>query len=322
MNHIIAGLILLLCAVRVQAAGFQTMEIPGPGTKPISLAIWYPSLAPTQARTMGTFSQDVASNGAIEGGELPLVIISHGNGGYKYSHLDTALDLANAGFVVVALTHPGDNYADQSQATEVLERPQHIVSTLDFMLQNWQQRNRIAPHRVGIFGFSSGGFTALVNIGGTPNMAKVFSHCAAHPKHYACTLVDRDGAGSDQAPKAASDSMHDRRIRAAVIAAPALGFTFDAAALKKVGIPVQLWRAEDDMIVPHPWYAEQVRISLPREPEYHVVAQAGHFDFLAPCSEKLAALASQICASDKAFDRSAFHRHFNASVIAYFKKYL
>lgn len=322
MNHIIAGLILLLCAVRVQAAGFQTIEIPGPGIKPISLAIWYPSLAPFQARNMGAFSQDVASNGAIEGEGLPLVVISHGNGGYKYSHLDTALDLANAGFVVVALTHPGDNYADQSQATDILERPKHVVLALDFMLQNWQQRDHIAPNRVGIFGFSSGGFTALVNIGGTPDMAKVFSHCAAHPTQYACTLVDRDGIGSDQAPKTASDSMHDRRIRAAVIAAPALGFTFDAAALKKVGIPIQLWRAEDDMIVPHPWYAEQVRVSLPREPDYHVVAQAGHFDFLAPCSEKLSALAPQICASDKAFDRSAFHRHFNTSVIAHFTKYL
>jgi hypothetical protein len=71
MNHIIAGLILLVCAVRVQAAGFQTIEIPGPGIKPISLAIWYPSLAPFQARNMGAFSQDVASNGAIEGEGLP-----------------------------------------------------------------------------------------------------------------------------------------------------------------------------------------------------------------------------------------------------------
>lgn len=131
------------------------------------------------------------------------------------------------------------------------------------MLQNWQQRDHIAPNRVGIFGFSSGGFTALVNIGGAPDMAKVFNHCAAHPTQYACTLVDRDGAGSDQVPKAASGSMHDRRIRAAVIAAPALGFTFDAAALKKVRIPIQLWRAEDDMIVPHPWYAEQVRFRCP-----------------------------------------------------------
>jgi predicted dienelactone hydrolase len=41
----------------------------------------------------------------------------------------------------------------------------------------------------------------------------------------------------------------------AVVAAPALGFTFSPDGLKNVTVPVQLWRAEDDVIVPHPRYA-------------------------------------------------------------------
>jgi pimeloyl-ACP methyl ester carboxylesterase len=114
----------------------------------------------------------------------------------------------------------------------------------------------------------------------------------------------------------------DRRIRAAVIAAPALGFTFDEAALSKADIPIQLWRAEDDVILPHPWYSEIVRVSLPRKPEYHVVPRAGHFDFLAPCTEKLASMAPQICVSREGFDRTEFHRRFNSDVIGYFKKFL
>lgn len=322
MKYIIAGGVLLLCALKAHAAGFQSLDIPGPGSKPISLAIWYPSLAPTQARNMGIFSQEVASNGAVEGTGLPVVLISHGNGGYKYSHADTALDMANSGFVVVALTHPGDNYADQSAATDILGRQEHIVKALDYMLQEWPHRDRIAPSRVGMFGFSSGGFTALVSVGGQPDLGKVATHCAAHPSHYACMLVSRHGEKSTRAPAAAAAQMRERRIRAAVIAAPALGFTFDAAALGKVGIPIQLWRAEDDTVLPHPWYAENVRVSLPREPEYHVVPRAGHFDFLAPCTEKLAALAPQICISQEGFDRSGFHRRFNADVIGYFKKFL
>ena len=322
MKHIIAGGILLLCALKAHAAGFQSLELPNPGGKPISLAIWYPSLAMPQARNMGVFSQEVASDGAIEGAGLPLVLISHGTGGYKYSHHDTALAMANAGFIVLALTHPGDNYADQSAATDILERPKHIVTALDYMLKEWPHRDRIAPSRVGIFGFSSGGFTALVSVGGRPDLGKVLTHCAAYPAHYACTLMSQHGGPSTRAPTTATAQMHDRRIRAAVIAAPALGFTFDAAALGKVDIPVQLWRAEDDLILPHPWYAENVRVSLPREPEYHVVPRAGHFDFLAPCTEKLAAMAPQICASEEGFDRTGFHQRFNAAVIGFFKKFL
>jgi predicted dienelactone hydrolase len=322
MKFIIAGCVLLLCALKAQAAGFQSLDIPGPSGKPIALAIWYPSLAAPQTRSMGTFSQDLATDGAVDGASLPLVLITHGNGGYKYSHHDTALALANAGFIVVALTHPGDNYADQSAATDVMARPKHVAMALDYMLKEWPHRDRIAANRVGLFGFSSGGFTALVSIGGQPDLGKVFTHCAAHPDQYVCNLISKHGLQSNAAPMTVSPQLHDRRIRAAVIAAPALGFTFDAAALSKVDIPVQLWRAEDDLILPHPWYAENVRASLPRQPDYHVVPRAGHFDFLAPCTDKLVAMAPQICTSQPGFDRSVFHQRFNADVIGHFKKFL
>ncbi len=322
MKTLFAGCILLFCVSMAQAAGFQSIDLPGSTGKAISLAIWYPSAAPVQQRGMGTFSQTVATNGDVEGAALPLVVISHGTGGSKYSHNDTALELANAGFIVLALTHPGDNYADQSGSVDILERPKHIVTALDYMLKEWPHRERIAPSRIGMFGFSSGGFTALVSIGGQPDLAKVFSHCVAHPTQFVCALIGRHGAWSARTVMVATPQMHERRIRAAVIAAPAIGFTFDAAALSKVDIPIQLWRAEDDEILPHPWYAESVRTALPRKPDYHVVPRAGHFDFLAPCSEKLAAMAPGICVSQDGFDRTAFHRRFNAELIRHFKQHL
>lgn len=322
MKHLFACGALLLFALKAHAAGFQTLDIPGPRGKPISLAIWYPSLSAPQQRDMGTFSQQVASNGAIEGAHLPLVLITHGNGGYKYSHHDTALAMADAGFVVMALTHPGDNYADQADAIDILERAKHVIAALDFMLKEWLNKDRIAPSRVGIFGFSAGGFTALVNIGGQPDMSKVAPHCAAHPAHYVCSLLAKHGARPQGVAMVATARMRERRIRAAVIAAPALGFTFDTAALSKVDLPIQLWRAQDDEVLPQPWHAEQVRVALGRKPDYRVVPGAGHFDFLAPCTDKLAALAPRICTSGEGFDRNTFHRRFNADVIAHFKKYL
>ncbi|MFL6658875.1 MAG: alpha/beta hydrolase family protein [Massilia sp.] len=322
MKHLLATCILLLSALKAHAVGLQVLDIPGPGSKPISLAIWYPSQAGPQAVNLGTFSQDVAANGAIEGSGLPLVLISHGTGGYKFSHHDTALALANAGFIAVALTHPGDNYADQSEALNILERPKHLVMALDYMLKQWPQRDRIAASRVGVFGFSSGGFTALVSVGGEPDLGKVFPHCLAHPDQYVCAVVGKQSAQAIRVPMAATPALHERRIRAAVIVAPALGFTFDAAALRQVSVPIQLWRAGDDAILPNPWYAEAVRAALPSAPDYHVVPQAGHFDFLAPCTDKLAAVAPQICISAPGFDRAEFHQRFNTDVIAYFRKSL
>ena len=47
-----------------------------------------------------------------------------------------------------------------------------------------------------------------------------------------------------------------------MVAAPALGFTFAPSGLSKVKVPIQLWRAEQDSILPHPDYAEGVRAFL------------------------------------------------------------
>lgn len=319
MKHIIAGCVLLLSALTAQAAGFQTRDIAGPAGQSIALAIWYPSAAPVQDRQMGTFSQTVAVDGAVDGAGLPLVIISHGTGGSKFSHHDTALAMANAGFIVVALTHPGDNHEDDSAAANILARQPHITAALDYMLGAWPDKGHIASSRVGMFGFSAGGFTTLVSIGGRPDLRKVLPHCAQHPEQFTCTLVAGRAEGLERTVRDATPVVRERRIRAAVVAGPALGFVFDAAALAQVDIPVQLWRAEDDAILPNPWSAQHVRTVLPRAPEYHVVSKAGHFDFLAPCTAMLAEIAPPICTSQDGFDRGDFHRRFNADVIRFFK---
>ena len=70
----------------------------------------------------------------------PLIIISHGNGGDFRSHHDTAAALAKAGFVVVALTHTGDNWRDQSRATDLVGRTRQLSVVIDYMTRDWSAR--------------------------------------------------------------------------------------------------------------------------------------------------------------------------------------
>jgi predicted dienelactone hydrolase len=69
---------------------------------------------PRFEKSIGPFQQTVVPNGTIAGTGLPLVLISHSTAGSEASHYDTALALADEGFVAAALTHTGDNYMDQS----------------------------------------------------------------------------------------------------------------------------------------------------------------------------------------------------------------
>jgi len=310
----------IVFAAPAGAVGFEKATVPDPGDQPLEVGIWYPSKAPALAQPLGLFTQTVAANAPVSGDGLPLVLMSHGSGGSFEGHYDTALALAQAGFVVAAVTHTGNNYRDDRFI--VADRPRHIIRVLDYMLGKWPAHAQIDPARIGVFGHSAGGFTALVLIGGVPDMSRERDFCAAHEKDdWACSQLKARHIALTT-PPAASVWLHDKRIKAAVIAAPAIGPAFTPAGLANVTVPVQLWRAADDHILKHPYFAQAVYDALAAKPEYHVVAHADHFDFLAPCSDLLARYVPMICKSEPGFDRAAFHRDFDAAIVAFFQKQL
>ena len=298
--------------------GFQLVTIPDPPGELLKVGIWYPTKAAAADADIGLFTQTVATNGEMDGQARGLIVMSHGNGGSLVGHYDTALELARAGFVVAAMTHTGDNYQDQSRATQLADRPRAVRAVIDYMLSAWPQHAAIDAAKIGVFGFSSGGFTALVSIGGVPDLAAIEPYCASHANAYVCGVLKAHPINRNL-PVRAEDWIADRRIKAAVVAAPAIGFTFSPAGLQTVRVPIQLWRAGDDHILPSPDYADAVLHALTLKPEYHDVPGADHFDFLAPCSDRLAQVAPDICQERGGFDRTVFHGVFNREVVRFFK---
>src|SRR5580658_10435381 len=190
MNVTAAALaIVMLGATPALSAGFEQIMVSDPGGAPLEVGIWYPSADPATPQRVGLFTQTVATRGAVAGRGLPLIVMSHGTGGSFEGHYDTALALAEAGFVVAAVTHTGDNYRDRTQVGRLENRPRHIKVLIDYMLASWPHHDTIDPSRIGMFGFSAGGFTALVAIGGTPDMSTVASYCAAHPDEWSCRMI-------------------------------------------------------------------------------------------------------------------------------------
>ncbi len=306
-----------LCA----SVGFQQVTIPDPQGKPIAAGIWYPSTVQPSPHALGMFSQTVALDGELSGERLPLILISHGTGGSLSSHYDTALALANAGFVVIAPTHTGDNYMDQSYVgnrKDLIDRSRQVKLTLDWIFSSWAGRRNLNPNRVGVFGFSLGGFTSLVEIGGTPELPRMVQLCSTRPAAPECVFIANNHG--DQLAPGAEDPVwiHDARIAAAVVAAPAASFLFGPGDLRNVNVPVQLWRAENDTQAPDAWNSSVVRKELPKHPQERVVPGVDHFVFLAPCSDALATAAPGICKDAPGFDRAAFHREFNAALVKFF----
>ena len=327
----LAALALMLAALLAAPAaarasvGFTMRTIPaGPGAAagpPLELGIWYPATAQPQPTRVALFTQSLAPDAPLAGRNLPLIVMSHGTGGEFSGHSDTAAALAEAGFVVAAPTHTGDNYLDHSRATDLQGRVRQLSAVITYMEQSWQP-GAIDPARIGAFGFSAGGLTVLIAAGATPDLTRIAPHCAAHPDFFVCQLLARQHVTAPPPGAPETPFPHDPRLKAIVSAAPALGFTLTPDRLRGIHIPVQLWRADSDRILPAPYYADAVRNALPVPPEFHAVPGAGHFDFLAPCSVALAQVAPPICTSAPGFDRAQFHVAFNRAVVDFFRRTL
>jgi predicted dienelactone hydrolase len=307
----------ILCCLGspVQAAGIQLLD-SGPS---LAGAIWYPCAAEPQSVPLGSLAVHFSDalqgvkDCPVTGTKLPLVVVSHGRGGWFAGHHDVEEALADAGFVVAAINHPGDNGNDSSKRDTLSlsgSRPEDMVRLLDFMLNNWKDKASVDRTKIGFFGFSFGGYTGLVMAGAEPDFERLARLC-----------TDTTGACEElHHGERLRGLPRDTRIRAAVIAdPPSTVFTRDNLAAVK--IPLQFWRSEQGGGGVNAEGTARVASSLPGRPEIHTVP-AGHFAFLAPCSPELAANLPRFCTDPPGFDRAAFHRDFDASIVRFFREHL
>lgn len=319
--HGLIGLFGLFFAVAANvpaaAAGLKLLQIPADAVGPaITVAAWYPSADPPLPVTFGPFTVRAARDGMVRGHGLPLVVLSHGRGGSFVGHHDTAERLADAGFVVAALNHPGDTSLDKSRIGEMsvyIERPLDVKRVIDYMTGASPLAAAIDPGRIGLYGFSRGGYTGLVAIGANPDFARAIPLCEGRTDKVC------DQIRAQEFPK--EPLTHDRRIKAAAIADP-LSVFFSADSFSGVTIPVQLWGSETGGDGVEPKTVEAVDAWLKAPHTFTKVAHAQHFSFFTVCPASIAERESLICKDPPGFDWADFHRRLNDELTAFFRAHL
>jgi predicted dienelactone hydrolase len=305
---------LCLLATLAHATGLRVIDVPADAEGPaLHGAMWYPCSEPPGEVKIGYATLPGVRDCAVNGNKLPLAVISHGRGGDFVGHHDTAEALADAGFVVAAINHPGDTAADMSRSDDLsvlVERPTDIKRLIDFMLRASPLASKIDPNRIGFFGFSRGGYTGLVLVGARPDWASTTTLCRTSTSHMCEQVLSKAFR--------AQPLTYDPRIRAAVIADP-LAVMFTAKSFAAVTVPVQLWQSERGGDGVSPESVAAVNRDLPAQHEYHVVRNAAHFVFLAPCPPALTKIRPELCTDAPGIDRIAFHKQFDAIVVKFFE---
>ncbi|WP_027722458.1 alpha/beta hydrolase family protein [Maridesulfovibrio zosterae] len=299
-----------------------------PTNSQIKGIIWYPTSAETHKRVFGPYKLEVAEDGMIEAGKHPLVVISHGSRGSHMGHRDTAIYLANRGYMVVSLLHPKNNFLDDSAGRtrdNWINRPQHVSTVLDWILKNTAYAHSIDDKRISIIGHSTGGYTALALVGGLPDMSGITAYCEdQNDATRFCGIYDsfdlkrqRVLSSTQRNKKDPLGYFRDTRIKAAVLMAP-VGVLFrDKTSLLNVTVPVLIFRAEKDDILLYPCHADAIKRKLPLQSKCIVVKKAGHYSFLAPFPKDRKTIVGAPAEDPYGFDRIAFHKEMNEEIVKF-----
>jgi len=274
----------------------------------LRITVWYPASADAveQNIVIGPAEQPLFEVGraapdapfATSPRNWPVILLSHGYGGSARVMGWLGIALARDGYIVVAVDHPGNNGAEPmtvAGATLWWDRAEDLRVALDAIARD----RTVGPHadlsRVGVAGFSAGGYTSLIAAGARIEPQRFVRFCETHPGDDMCKpqpelavtraqfdeLLTRPEIRAELAH--ASDDHSIAQVRAVFVMAPALVQALRPASLAALATPVQIVVGDDDTTAPA---ATNAVVAAQRIPDALLMRLPGvtHYDFLADCT--------------------------------------
>ncbi len=328
-----ATLIALPAAADVGLATIPATETDGPVT------VYYPTDEPPQPVLRGPFELPVRVDASPRNGNGRLVVLSHGSGGSPWVHSDLAIALVDAGFVVAMPEHRGDNYRDRSRPgpESWKQRPAEVSRAIDAIAADPRFGPRLDTTRVGVWGMSAGGHTALSLAGGRWSPAGFKRHCDQHiaDDFPACVGLATQLRGNwlDGVKKTIALAVlgavfdddtaqvhHDPRIAAVVSGVP-LAADFDMASLAQPRVPLAIISVGRDAWLAPRFHSDRVLAACRTCDHLADLPTAGHGALLSPPPPGLTGLVAELLDDPPGFDRSVL-REVDRKVVRWFEGHL
>ncbi|HMH67341.1 MAG TPA: alpha/beta hydrolase [Pinirhizobacter sp.] len=292
----------------------------------VRYTVWYPAAAGSKETpiTVGPPAAPLfnvgsaAADAAIAKGRFPTLLLSHGNGGSAPIMGWFGIAMARAGYVVIAVDHPGNNGMDEmtvAGSTLIWERAEDLKAALKAVLADRDLAPHVDTARLGVAGFSAGGFAALAAAGARVDVDHFIAFCRAHPGDSTCKAQKESpeitfeahlkaAATPELAPfmRQAKNDHAVPGIRAVFVMAPGAMQAFDPEGLKSVQQPVSILLGKADDVAQPATNGELAARLLPHA-SIDELDNVGHYDFLATCTQaghaQLGALCNPAVAQDQ-----------------------
>lgn len=256
----------------------------------------YPSIDKPDHLQIGPYVVNACLEGKIAKGKFPVVIISHGSGGSHLLYRVVAQYLTEHGYIVAMPEHHGNNRNDNSLEGDnrnLTLRTQHIQLVIDTLLSDSEWCEQIDTEHIFMIGHSMGGCTALAIAGAVPWSRE----------------------------RSEIEVVHDHRVKALLLLAPATPWFQHPDSFKQVNLPICVFSAELDNITPY-WQSDLIKqkVKDPTLVTINVVKNAGHLSFLAPFPDSMTDKSFPPSQDPEGFDRVSFHDSLKADVLNFFNK--
>ena len=332
----------------------------GAEEKDLRCTIWYPAVdtAVEVKQVIGPpdaplFEAGMASPHAEFAPSLspsPLVVLSHGTGGSAEQMAWLGTALAKAGYIAVAVDHPGNNSHETLTPEGFVlwwERATDLSQVIDGMLADKEFGSRIDTSRIAAAGFSIGGYTTLAMAGAQTDISEVTALCRvggakdaeSTDKNHGdrdttvCHVPEMKALGTvDDIVKAtrktsgeslarSDESYRDARVKAVFAIAPAMGFTLTQESLHAMKLPVEVVVGTADRIAVARDNADYIRAYV-RGSRETVLPNVGHYTFLDTCTADGKAKLGVYCADDATVNRDAVHAQVAAEAVRFLDRAL
>lgn len=321
----------------------STAAVRNHGDGTLRIMIWYPATGTEREVDIGAASAPIFIAGRVairapfaDSLRHPLILASHGFGGAARQLTWLGAPLARHGFIVAAVDHPGTNGIDgvtPEGAYAPWERAGDLKAALDFLLADPTLASHIDPKRIGVTGFSMGGFAGALAAGARTDFDQFIRFCNGPSRDAICNpqlefpldyhrqaeVLARPEMRDLKARK--NSSFRDPRITAAFLIAPALIQAFDFGSLRRVPIPVEIVMGSADPIAPPGTNGELLARLIPGA-RLQVLPGVAHYDFLSACGPSGVKEEKAYCTDGAETKRAETHASTVAAAISFFDETL
>lgn len=302
------------------------------------VTVFYQTQAAPASVRRGAFQLEVATDAAPTANSSRLIVISHGSPGSPWVHFDLVRSLVDAGFAVALPEHQADNYKDASDPGPPAwrRRPLEVSRSIDRLAQEPAFASILDFARVGMFGMSAGGHTALALAGGRWSPSRLREHCRLNiaEDFHACAgpSVALTGGLLDGVKKLIVSAINDRKFDdsswyehvdgriVAVVAGVPFAADFDPDSLRQPEVALALISARKDRWLNPRFHSDAITAACRSCEQLVAVESGGHGALLGPLPPGRGL--SDLIQDPPGFDRDTQVPRINTAITRFFQKTL